>query len=135
MDQIVSNLGERSLLLLNESFATTTEKEGSAIAYDILRALKEEGVRILTVTHLLSFAQRVYEEAGGKLKEQARPVEQTESTEGESKRKVGDAWSGVAFLSAQRLSDGTRTYKILPHAPEMTSFGLELYDEVLSRNK
>ena len=107
MDQIVSNLGEDSLLLLNESFASTTEKEGSAIAYDIIKALKEEGVRIVTVTHLLSFAQRVYEEKQ----------------------------SGVAFLSAQRLSDGTRTYKILPHAPEMTSFGLELYDEILSSDK
>lgn len=107
MDQIVSNLGEDSLLLLNESFASTTEKEGSAIAYDIIKALKEEGVRIITVTHLLSFAQRVYEEKQ----------------------------SGVAFLSAQRLSDGTRTYKILPHAPEMTSFGLELYDEILSSDK
>jgi DNA mismatch repair ATPase MutS len=120
MDQIVSNLGENSLLLLNESFATTTEKEGSAIAYDILRALKEEGVRILTVTHLLSFAQRVYEEAGSK------------DNKGKTEMEAGGTWSNVAFLSAQRLSDGTRTYKILPHAPEMTSFGLELYDEVLS---
>ena len=109
MDQIISNLGERSLLLLNESFATTTEKEGSAIAYDIVKALKEQGVRILTVTHLLSFAQKVYEELMADAK----------------------AWPGTTFLSAQRLEDGTRTFKILPHAPEMTSFGLELYDEVL----
>ena len=109
MDQIISNLGERSILLLNESFATTTEKEGSAIAYDIVKALKEQGVRILTVTHLLSFAQKVYEEQQADAK----------------------AWPGTTFLSAQRLEDGTRTFKILPHAPEMTSFGLELYDEVL----
>ena len=134
MDQIVSNLGENSLLLLNESFATTTEKEGSAIAYDILRALKEEGVRILTVTHLLSFAQRVYEEAGSQPKEKTKPEGQTKSTEDEIKSEARASWSNVAFLSAQRLSDGTRTFKILPHAPEMTSFGLELYDEVLSSN-
>ena len=107
MHQIVSNVGERSLLLLNESFATTTEKEGSAIAYDIVRALKEQGVRILTVTHLLSFAQRVYEEAN----------------------------ADTAFLSAEHLSDGTRTFKMIPHAPEQTSFGLELYDEVLGSVK
>lgn len=114
MNQIVSNLGERSLILLNESFATTTEKEGSAIAYDIIRALKEEGVKILTVTHLLSFAQKVYEEAGAS----------------------GEAdWKGTTFLSAEHLEDGTRTFKILPHAPEMTSFGLELYDEVLTETE
>ena len=106
MDQIVSNLDKNSLLLFNESFATTTEKEGSAIAYDIVRALKEAGVRIITVTHLLSFAQRVYKES----KEDA----------------------AVDFLSAEHLEDGSRTYRMIPHEPEITSFGLELYDKVLS---
>ncbi|MBR5421061.1 MAG: hypothetical protein IK115_07950 [Lachnospiraceae bacterium] len=105
MDQIVSNLGEDPLLLLNESFATTTEKEGSAIAYDIIRALKEEGVRIFMVTHLLSFAQQMYAD-----------------TKEEEK---------VLFLSAEHLEDGRRTFKMIPHAPELTSFGLELYEEVL----
>ena len=105
MDQIVSNLDEDSLLLLNESFATTTEKEGSAIAYDIVRALKEQGVGIFTVTHLLSFALRVYEESKDDEK--------------------------VAFLSAEHLEDGSRTYRMIPHEPEITSFGLELYDKVL----
>ena len=133
MNQIVSNLGERSLLLLNESFATTTEKEGSAIAYDVIRALKEEGVRILTVTHLLSFAQRVYEEAG---KGTGKPPE-TEKAALPSDAKAANQedapdWEGVTFLSAEHLEDGTRTYKMIPHAPEMTSFGLELYDEILS---
>lgn len=105
MDKIISNMGEHSLLLLNESFATTTEKEGSAIAYDIVKALKEEGVRILTVTHLTSFAMKLYEESGTS--------------------------KDTAFLCAQRLEDGTRTFRMIPHEPELTSFGLELYDEVL----
>ena len=105
MDQIINNLGEDPLILLNESFATTTEKDGSSIAYGIVKALKEEGVRIFTVTHLLSFAQQMYEES-----------------------KTDDK---VCFLSAEHLKDGRRTFKMIPHAPEMTSFGLELYDEVL----
>ena len=105
IDQIINNLGEDSLILLNESFATTTEKEGSSIAYDIIKALKEEGVRILSVTHLLSFAQRMYEETKND--------------------------KSVCFLCAEHLSDGKRTFKMIPHAPEMTSFGLELYDEIL----
>jgi len=107
MDKIVSQLDQASMLLLNESFATTTEKEGSAIAYDIIKALKEEMVRLLTVTHLTSFAQRIYEEMG----------------EGKDPE--------AAFYSAQRLEDGSRTFKILPHAPQQTSFGLELFEEVL----
>ncbi len=107
MDRIIDHLGKDSLILLNESFATTTEKEGSAIAYDIIKALKEEGVRIFTVTHLLSFAQRMYDETGPDDKE-------------------------TGFLGAERLTDGKRTFKMIPHAPEKSSFGLELFEEVLS---
>ena len=107
MDRIISNLGKDPLILLNESFATTTEKDGSSIAYGIVKALKEEGIKVFTVTHLLSFAQQMYEES-----------------------KTDDS---VIFLSAEHLDNGKRTFKIIPHAPEMTSFGLELYDEVLGR--
>lgn len=111
MDQIINHLGENSLILLNESFATTTEKEGSKIAYDIIKALKEEDVKILTVTHLLSFAQQIYDE-----------------------NKAGDI-EQVAFLSAERMEDGQRTFKMIPHAPELTSFGLELYAEIVEKKK
>ena len=105
MNQIVENLGEKSLVLLNESFATTTEKEGSVIAYGIIKALTERGVKVLTVTHLLSFARQIYE----------KPHEQAE------------------FLSAQRLEDGTRTFKMIQHEPELTSFGLDLYEQMIER--
>ena len=109
MNQIIENVGEGTLILLNESFATTTEKEGSVIAYEIIRALIENGVKVLTVTHLLSFAQRVFEENDGKED------------------------SKVEFLSAQRLEDGKRTFKMIQHAPELTSFGLDLYDEIVGK--
>ena len=109
MNGIVENIGDGSLVLLNESFATTTEKEGSVIAYDIIRALKEAGVRILTVTHLLSFARRVREET------------------------KDDPDSGVEFLSAERLPDGRRTYRMIRSEPELTSFGLDLYDEIVGK--
>lgn len=109
MNGIVEHIGDGSLILLNESFATTTEKEGSVIAYDIIRALKEAGVRILTVTHLLSFAKRVYEES------KDRPE------------------AGVEFLSAERLPDGRRTYRMIRGEPELTSFGLDLYDQIVGK--
>lgn len=107
MSQIVDHLGERSLLLLNESFATTTEKEGSAIAYDITRALGEAGVKILTVTHLLTYARRIYSEMEG---QENTPVE---------------------FLCAERKENGKRTFHMIQHAPELTSFGLDLYEELV----
>ncbi len=105
MNQIIENLGKNSMILLNESFATTTEKEGSVIAYDIIKALNEAGVKVLTVTHLLSFAQRVYDE----------------TREGQ----------GVEFFSAERLENGRRTFKMIQHAPELTSFGLDLYEKIV----
>ncbi len=109
MNKIVEQVGDGSLLLLNESFATTTEKEGSVIAYDIIRALKEAGVRILTVTHLLSFARRVREETKDKPE------------------------AGVEFLSAERKEDGKRTFRMIRHEPELTSFGLDLYEEIVEK--
>ncbi|MCM1187908.1 MAG: hypothetical protein NC541_01260 [bacterium] len=110
MEQIVNRLEDVSLVLLNESFATTTEKEGSVIAYDIVRALTESGVKVLMVTHLLSFATRVYEER--------------------------EDWARqTAFLSAQRTESGKRTYKMVEQEPQLTSFGLELYDEIIGDKK
>lgn len=111
MNQIIEHLGERSILLLNESFATTTELEGSVIAYDIIKALQEHGVKILTVTHLLSFAKRMFEENKG-LEENGQKSETT-------------------FLCAERLADGKRTFKMIQHEPELTSFGLDLYESII----
>ncbi len=102
--RIVEGLEPESMVLLNESFATTTEEEGSEIAYDIIKAFTEAGVKVLTVTHLLTFAKRVYAEE----------------------------WNKAVFLSAQRLGDGTRTYKMVAGEPELTSFGLDLYEQVIS---
>ncbi len=108
MDKIIQHVGESSLILLNESFASTTELEGSDIIYDIIKALCEQGVKILMVTHLLSFAQKMYNEQ----------LEESHNFQ-------------MEFLSAERLEDGTRTYRIHKHEPELTSFGLDLYREVV----
>lgn len=113
MDQIINNLGPDSLILLNESFATTTEKDGSVIAYDIIKALNESGVKIITVTHLLSFARKVYSEV-------------------EEKEKAGET-TDVTFFCAERLPGGKRTFKIIQSVPELTSFGLDLYEEIIEK--
>lgn len=107
MSRIVDQLGDASMVLLNESFASTTEKEGSVIAYDITKALTEAGVKVLTVTHLLSFAKKVYEEY------------------------LAAEDSAMEFLSAERTDEGKRTFKMIQHAPELTSFGLDLYDKLI----
>lgn len=111
MSQIIDNLSKDSMVLLNESFATTTEKDGSVIAYDIIKALKEAKVKVVTVTHLLSFARKVYDEATvyyGNVDK-----------------------SDVTFFCAERKQNGDRTYKMIQSVPELTSFGLDLYDKVI----
>lgn len=107
IDGIIRKLGKGSIVLLNESFATTTEEEGSVIAYDIIRAMQAVGVKVLTVTHLLTFAKKVY----------------------------GENRPEVSFLSAERKADGQRTYKMVPREPELTSFGLDLYDRIITGSK
>lgn len=105
MDRIIDNLTKDSILFLNESFATTTEKEGSIIAEDITTALYERGIRVMMVTHLMAFAQSCY-------------AKQPEH---------------AMFLSAERKEDGERTYRMIEQEPELTSYGLDLYDEVLRK--
>ena len=111
MNSIINHLTKSSLVLLNESFATTTEIDGSIIAYDIIKALNEAGIKIITVTHLLSFAKKMYAEA--------------ENTEHQGKQ------SDITFFCAERKENGVRTYKMIQSVPELTSFGLDLYTEII----
>lgn len=103
MERIVDHLTQDSVLFLNESFATTTEKEGSIIAEDITKALYEKGIRVMMVTHLLAFAKSCYSQ---------KPEH-------------------AMFLSAERKENGARTYRMIEQEPEMTSYGLDLYDSMI----
>jgi len=102
MSEIVDHIAPESMILFNESFAATNEREGSEIARQITAALLEGGVRIAFVTHLYEFARSVYESDSGR----------------------------ALFLRAARQADGTRTYKLVPGAPLPTSFGQDLYEDI-----
>jgi DNA mismatch repair ATPase MutS len=106
MSGIVDALTPDSLLLFNESFAATNEREGSEIAGQIVRALLETRVKVFFVTHLYEFASR---------------FEQDKS-------------NGTLFLRAERQADGTRTFKLLPGEPLETSFGADLYHEIFDNS-
>ena len=99
---IVDDLRENSMLLFNEPFASTNEREGSEIARRIVGALLERRVKVFFVTHLYDFAAAVF--------------------------RKGEATA--LFLRAERHEDGTRSYRILAGEPLETSFGRDLYDEV-----
>jgi DNA mismatch repair ATPase MutS len=99
MSEIVDRLKPNSILMLNESFSSTNQREGSEIAGQIVRALLEDNVKVLFVTHLYHFARNVFVH---------RP-------------------HGVTFLRAERRSDGTRPFKLIEGEPLQTSYGEDLY--------
>jgi len=105
MSGIVDRIRPRSLLLSNESFGSTNEREGSEIARQIFRALRDAGIRVFAVTHLFDLADG-YRRAG-----------------------VAD----VLFLRAERLANGGRTFRVGPGDPLPTSFGEDLYRRIFER--
>jgi len=104
MSAVVDHLKPDSLMLFNESFASTNEREGSEIATQIVRALLEKRVKIFFVTHLYHFANTFYE----------RPHDDTK------------------FLRAERRADGTRPFKLIEGPPLQTSYGPDLYESIFA---
>jgi hypothetical protein len=56
MHEVVMQIQPGALMLFNESFAATNEREGSEIARQIVHALLESGIRVAYVTHLYDLA-------------------------------------------------------------------------------
>jgi len=102
MNALAGHLAPGTLLLLNESFAATNDREGSEIARQIVEALVDSGVRVAFVTHLYEFAHRVWTE---------RPGE-------------------ALFLRADRREDGQRTFRLREGEPLPTSYGEDIYRRV-----
>jgi DNA mismatch repair ATPase MutS len=107
MSAIIDRLTPHSLILFNESFAATNDREGSEIARQIVTALLNKHIKMFYVTHLYEFAHSLY------LKEMGN----------------------ILFLRAQRQPDGSRTFKIVPGNPLQTSFGEDLYRKVFGADQ
>ena len=104
MSDVVDQLSPHSLLLFNESFAATNDREGSEIARQVVLALLDKPVKIFFVTHLYEFARGFHN----------KRIEHT------------------LFLRAERQPDGTRTFKLVEGEPLQTSFGKDLYDRIFT---
>jgi hypothetical protein len=102
MSDIADQLLPGAVMLFNESFAATNDREGSEIARQIVRALLERRIRVLFVTHLYDFARGCYER---------------------------EAERGV-FLRAERRPDGTRSFRMVEGEPLETSYGEDVYRTV-----
>lgn len=103
MSAITDRITPGSLLLCNESFASTNERDAAAVGGDVLLAMRAAGVVVHLVTHQYELAARLREESGG-----------------------------GTFLRAERPDDGSRTLQIVPGDPLRTSFGADLYDAVMA---
>jgi DNA mismatch repair ATPase MutS len=60
MNDIVESITPNALILFNESFAATNEREGSEIARQIVSALIEKHLKVFFVTHLFEFAYTTF---------------------------------------------------------------------------
>ncbi len=102
MSAIVDHLTPGALVLFNESFAATNEREGSHVSREVVLALIESGLRVVYVTHLYDLAHGLYR----------------------------DRLPGTVFLRAPRNDDGTRSFRLVEGAPLPTSFGRDVYERV-----
>ncbi|MDE3151234.1 MAG: DNA mismatch repair protein MutS [Gemmatimonadota bacterium] len=105
LSTVVEALGPGALLLMNESFATTNEREGAEVARQVVTTLPTRGVTVVFVTHLAEFSRTLFDERR----------------------------DDTLFLRAERLADGTRTFRVVPGAPLETSYGPDLYEEIFGQ--
>ena len=102
MSQLVDRLTRHAMVLCNESFASTNEREGSEIARQIVRAMLARRIKVLYVTHMYDLAHSLHAER----------------------------LDSALFLRAQRESDGRRTFKLLEGEPLPTSYGEDSYRRI-----
>lgn len=104
MDAIVEHMAPGALMLFNESFAATNEREGAAIAAEIIEALIDKQVMVVFVTHFYELPRHFGAQAHGR----------------------------VLFLGAERGADGSRTHRIVPGRPSRTAHGQDLYARIFA---
>jgi len=97
MSAIADRIRRGSMVLFNESFAATNEREGSEIARQIVSALMENEVAVFFVSHMYELARSFL------------------------------ASDQVLFLRADREEDGTRNFRLREAMPLPRSFGVDLY--------
>ena len=102
MSKLAGRLTPRALMLFNESFSATNEREGSEISRQIVRALRDAQIKVVFVTHMYDLAHSFY-------------AAQDRS---------------ILFLRAQRLEDERRTFKVVEAEPEPTSHGEDVYRRI-----
>jgi DNA mismatch repair ATPase MutS len=102
MSEIADRITPHSILLCNESFASTNEREGSEIARQVVRAMLDKQIRVFFVTHMYELAHSFH----------------------------AQRLDTALFLRAEREPDGRRTFKLREREPLPTSYGADSYQRV-----
>jgi len=95
---------DKSLILLNETFSTTSYEEGYYIAVDAVKALRKKGPRTIYNTHMHKLGMEI-----------------DMLNEGEGKGRV------ESLVSASR--DGVRSYKVIVAPPEGLSYARDIAEK------
>jgi DNA mismatch repair ATPase MutS len=101
MSVTVSRITPGCLLLCNEPFGSTNEREGSDIGRHVFVPLARADVRVFVVTHLFDLAESLYEKGA----------------------------SDALFLRAPRQA-GAQPFKLVDGAPEPTAYGEDVYERI-----
>ncbi len=102
VSEIIDNIKPNGMILFNESFASTNEREGSLISEQIILALLQKHIKIFFVTHMYELANSLYQ----------KNLNQS------------------LFLRAKREKDGLRNFHMIESKPLSTSFAKDIYKEI-----
>jgi hypothetical protein len=102
MSAIAGQVTRHSILLCNESFASTNEREGSEIARQVVRAMLRKQIKVFFVTHMYDLARSFHAQQPG----------------------------NALFLRAERKPDGRRTFRLTEGEPLPTSYGEDSYRRI-----
>ncbi|AEH50587.1 MutS-related protein [Pseudothermotoga thermarum] len=102
MNEIANRIEPFSVVLFNESFLATNEREGSEICRQITKALIDNDVEAFSVTLLYPFVKAFIDD------------------------------ESAQFLMAERLDSGERTFRMISGKPAETAHGMNLYRKIFS---
>jgi DNA mismatch repair ATPase MutS len=102
MSEIADQITPNCVLLCNESFASTNEREGSEIARQVVGAMLDKRIKVVFVTHMYDLAHGFH----------------------------AQRLDTALFLRAERQSDGQRTFKLVEREPLPTSYGEDSYRRI-----
>lgn len=104
LSELVKHMKPGCLLLMNETFSTTTEFDASYLAEQITTAFCKCHITTVFVTHLYEYAHKIYL----------------------------SHFDNFLFLRTKIMPDGSRSYKIEKGEPLRSNYSINLYHQIIN---